>query len=443
MTAVRHLEAAEQCNDTDFHAALRVITFHEPMHFSSSTDGVPVPVSAMDGLYMACRGLAVEVVFKGGANIELLERIAASWCTTMRIVLAYNSTSSNIRLTRICSKSRTWIQRCIGSAVEGHVTWPFWKALEKCLNWCCLFHTEGRTCPYGSSKFGHLLAPIAGDCLMRGSVPSVMSWSHTPCLLPKGALDSEEEREAAARPPAPPAPARHRTPSVSRWPNRGGSIGSVDRSRRPRAVVGPNRTYMEYAKMEAPEDLFDGPPFEPKSPLRRDDLRDLESGSDYSEEEDSDDDDYTSDWDGGDDDQPPQLDAYYEDDPLRDDDEDDNDVAADVDVRLAEQEQNNERGRAEVAERRHSAGGEVDAAAPSRRDIIANQIHDHGLPRRSSRASVRRVSRGVGRSRSRSRERPAEDEPAPARRASAARRRRSSRYDLDDEDVVVISDYEN
>ncbi|AFC61884.1 LORF3 [anatid alphaherpesvirus 1] len=240
---------------------MRVVMMHERAHIGGSEhDADAISITAIDGAYMACRGLAMEAVFHGNVDKIMIERLATTWATAMRFIMAYPQFSEHEQLKQLYRENRTWLRNVIESVMAGSEAWAFWKVMRRCLDWCCMFHLPHDThCAYGAPRVGELYFTVAGDTLARRMCVPLMAYTEAPCIL-------TNERVINGLTPG-------SSPKICN--------GKVT------ATVAPLQKYTEYIKGDIPPFILDLPPFEEQESLDLDDILVPSSSS----EEDVDDDD--------------------------------------------------------------------------------------------------------------------------------------------------------
>ncbi|SCO83613.1 protein LORF2II [Spheniscid alphaherpesvirus 1] len=176
-----------------FKNALQAVQLHEPLHIGGvQQNGTYVNVTVVDGLVCACRGLALEVIWKRGCTADLLMRLCTTWSTAMKII---RSTPASRR----CNSLRNSYWSTRGSIINtlllttpGYETWSFWKIMDACLEWCCMFHTLGDKCPFGSPRIGPIWEDVSKDKLLCDMFVAIQAWSHGPYLKAPLRVDDSE-----------------------------------------------------------------------------------------------------------------------------------------------------------------------------------------------------------------------------------------------------------
>lgn len=228
MTTVKEIEGAkcQRPPKVELSTLLRIIAHHEAPHIYAPGPQLPKSTAIVDGLWVACRGLAAECMFTGGGTIALIERLATSWLTAIRLILSWHPIHAPNRnqepLDSLCREGREYIVMISGTVHPRHATWPFWQVMRKCLDWCCAFHPpDDHSCEFGAPRIGirlegenHFFAPILGLYSV------VMTWSPISCYrefpIRQNSKEPDPQPSTSSEPEPQPSTSSHRNIPVAR-----------------------------------------------------------------------------------------------------------------------------------------------------------------------------------------------------------------------------------
>ncbi|SCO83611.1 protein LORF2I [Spheniscid alphaherpesvirus 1] len=186
----------QKVDEAQFTSALKIIGMHEKVHIGGrQQNGTNIPLAALDGLYSACRGLACEAVYMDDASSDLIHRLSTSWVVTMRLVLNYPQMVGCLPLSQASGKYSLWMGVIIEKSKGKWQLWAFWKILEQCIDWCCMFHSPNDECTYGIPRIGPLWEAAVNDLDRQAAVTDIRRcqlWSKAPCIV----CDDESNKDA-------------------------------------------------------------------------------------------------------------------------------------------------------------------------------------------------------------------------------------------------------